>query len=119
MNHFGRAAAVARGVEGCASSYLPKACGIKGGDSRASHYFSSGSGDGCLSGGGDDDNHFGVWPPNQTTVIFQQMEKECPDALKAYARCVIEKQNGGVLVQGACKEKFQAVMNCFRSVRKS
>ena len=62
------------------------------------------------------DDNFG-WQPNQATVIFQRMEETCPDALKSYARCVIEKQNSGALVQGACEEPFQAVMNCFRSVR--
>lgn len=62
------------------------------------------------------DEHYG-WQPNQTTVIFQRMEKNCPDVLKAYAKCVIEKQNSGALVQGACDEQFQVVMNCFRSVR--
>mmetsp|Transcript_13749 Transcript_13749/g.29107 ORF Transcript_13749/g.29107 Transcript_13749/m.29107 type:complete len:120 (+) Transcript_13749:95-454(+) len=62
------------------------------------------------------DERYG-WQPNQTTVIFQRMEKNCPDVLKAYAKCVIEKQNSGALVQGACDEQFKAVMNCFRSVR--
>ncbi len=62
------------------------------------------------------EEHYG-WQPNQTTVIFQRMEKTCPDVMKAYAKCVIEKQNSGALVQGACDEQFQRVMNCFRSVR--
>ncbi|KAL9185540.1 hypothetical protein ACHAXT_003317 [Thalassiosira profunda] len=69
------------------------------------------------SEGSDDDDHYGVWPPNQTTVIFQRMEETCPDVLTAYAQCVTNKQNGGALTQGACEEEFRAVMGCFRSVR--
>ena len=64
-----------------------------------------------------DDHHFGVWPPNQTTVIFQRMQGKCTDVIKEYARCVINKQNSGALIQGACDEQFRAVMDCFRSVR--
>lgn len=65
----------------------------------------------------DDDHFFGVWQPNQTTVTFQRMEKKCPDVMKSYAKCVIDKQNSGALIQGACEEQFQAVMDCFRTVR--
>ena len=64
-----------------------------------------------------DDHHLGVWPPNQTTVIFQRMQVKCPDVIKAYARCVIDKQNNGALIRGACDEQFRAVIDCFRSVR--
>lgn len=60
----------------------------------------------------------GIWQPNQTTRIFQQMESICPDAMKAYAQCVIEKQNEGALTKGACDESFKKVMDCFRSVRR-
>ena len=66
----------------------------------------------------ENDPTFGIWQPNQTTRIFQRMEKTCPDALKAYAQCVIEKQNNGVLVKGACDESFGKVMDCFRTVRR-
>ena len=60
-----------------------------------------------------------IWAPNQTTVVFQRMEETCPEVITAYARCVIEKQNNGVLVRGACEEQFQAVMRCFRASRSS
>jgi hypothetical protein len=65
-----------------------------------------------------DNETFGVWQPNQTTQIFQRMEETCPGELKAYAQCVIEKQNSGALVKGACEESFLKVMDCFRSVRR-
>ncbi|KAL7433738.1 hypothetical protein ACHAXH_007352 [Discostella pseudostelligera] len=58
-----------------------------------------------------------IWQPNQTTTIFQKMETTCPDAMKAYAQCVINKQNSGALTQDACAVQFRAVMECFRSVR--
>eukprot|EP00571_Detonula_confervacea_P015407 CAMPEP_0172305762 /NCGR_PEP_ID=MMETSP1058-20130122/6999_1 /TAXON_ID=83371 /ORGANISM="Detonula confervacea, Strain CCMP 353" /LENGTH=111 /DNA_ID=CAMNT_0013017467 /DNA_START=29 /DNA_END=364 /DNA_ORIENTATION=- len=111
MTPFGKAsgavAAAARGVERCASNSLPKAFSAP---------FSSGSNNDDVVDD-NDDNHFGVWQPNQTTVIFQRMEDKCPDIMKAYASCVVDKQNSGALVQGACEEKFRAVMDCFRSVR--
>ena len=46
------------------------------------------------------------------------MESICPDAMKAYAQCVIEKQNEGALTKGACDESFKKVMDCFRNVRR-
>ena len=70
-----------------------------------------------MTGAADDEDHFGIWRPNQSTVAFQRMEQECPDVLSSYARCVIDRQNTGALTQGACEEEFQAVMSCFRSVR--
>ncbi|KAL3799789.1 hypothetical protein HJC23_010439 [Cyclotella cryptica] len=66
----------------------------------------------------DGEPSFGAWQPNQLTMIFQRMEATCPDDLKAYARCVVEKQNKGALVQGACEESFQRVMDCYRTVRR-
>jgi len=45
------------------------------------------------------------------------MELKCPNLLKEYAQCVINKQNDGVLVQDACVEQFRMVMDCFKSVR--
>lgn len=63
------------------------------------------------------EDHFGIWRPNQSTVAFQRMEQECPDALSSYARCVIDRQNSGALTQGACEDEHRAVMSCFRSVR--
>jgi hypothetical protein len=71
-----------------------------------------------FSSSNDGDPSFGVWQPNQITTIFQRMEATCPDALNAYARCIIEKQNNGALVQGACEESFERVMECFKNVRR-
>merc|ERR1719291_366038 len=65
----------------------------------------------------DEENYYGVWRPNRTTVAFERMERTCPSELEAYARCVIDKQNAGALTLGACEEQFREVMNCFRSVR--
>ena len=65
-----------------------------------------------------DDSTFGVWQPNQTTQIYQRMEQTCPDELKAYAQCVIQKQNNGALVKGSCEESFLKVMDCFRALRR-
>ena len=65
-----------------------------------------------------EDDPAGIYQPNQTTQIFQRMEQHCPEVLKTYAQCVIEKQNNGVLVRGACDESFDRVMDCFRSVRR-
>lgn len=59
-----------------------------------------------------------VWSqPNQTTLIYQRMEMKCPQVMTEYAKCVINKQNEGALIRGACDEKFIAVMDCFKSVR--
>ena len=59
-----------------------------------------------------------VWSqPNQTTLIYQRMEMKCPQVMTEYAKCVINKQNEGALIRGACEEKFIAVMDCFKSVR--
>ncbi|KAL3770202.1 hypothetical protein ACHAWU_009142 [Discostella pseudostelligera] len=72
--------------------------------------------------GNDDQDHTNtiaesIWQPNQTTTIFQKMEMTCPDVMKEYAQCVINKQNSGALTQDACAVQFRAVMECFRSVR--
>ena len=45
------------------------------------------------------------------------MEMKCPQVMTEYAKCVINKQNEGALIKGACDEKFIAVMDCFKSVR--
>ena len=63
-------------------------------------------------------NNSSVWAqPNQTTVIYQKMEMKCPEIMTDYAKCVINKQNEGALIQGACEKEFIAVMDCFKSVR--
>eukprot|EP00970_Alexandrium_tamarense_P014833 scaffold4425_cov194-Alexandrium_tamarense.AAC.4 len=59
----------------------------------------------------DDEPNLGVWQPNQTTTIIRRMEQTCPDVMKEYAQCVIEKQNEGALVKGACEESFGRVMD--------
>lgn len=71
-----------------------------------------------FSSSNNSDPFLGVWQPNQITMIFQRMEATCPDALNAYARCIIEKQNNGALVEGACEESFKRVMECFKIVRR-
>lgn len=65
----------------------------------------------------EDRDNFGMWKPNQITTIFREMEISCPDVMRAYAQCVVEKQNSGALIQGACDVQFTAVMDCFRSAR--
>ena len=65
----------------------------------------------------DDEPNLGVWQPNQTTTIIRRMEQTCPDVMREYAQCVIEKQNEGALVKGACEESFGRVMECFRGCR--
>ena len=124
MSSLGKAAgsAAVRGIERCsAATFSPtRITSVMASNAAAQRSpFTSNSRD-----DGDDDNevapddhHFGVWPPNQTTVIFQRMQVTCPDVIKAYSSCVVNKQNSGALIQGACDEQFRAVMDCFRSVR--
>mmetsp|Transcript_42906 Transcript_42906/g.73189 ORF Transcript_42906/g.73189 Transcript_42906/m.73189 type:complete len:141 (+) Transcript_42906:237-659(+) len=99
---------------GSDSSTVPSAA-------QKSHPFSSTTGrppsNDCTTGDGGGEDYFGIWQPNQTTVLFQRMEQSCPDVMQAYAKCVIHKQNSGALVKDACGKEFQAVMDCFRSVR--
>ena len=87
--------------------------------SQRSHFTSDSNEDSCedASSALDDDHYFGVWPPNKMTVVYQRMQVECPDIIKAYARCVIDKQNSGALIQNACEDEFRRVRDCFRSVR--
>mmetsp|Transcript_4569 Transcript_4569/g.10027 ORF Transcript_4569/g.10027 Transcript_4569/m.10027 type:complete len:127 (+) Transcript_4569:167-547(+) len=118
----GTLAATRRGVEkhsipSLSNAFIARANNNTTQKKTSSFSSDSNSKDATTTTGGDGDDHFGVWQPNQTTVILQRMEETCPDVMKTYARCVIDKQNGGALVQGACDESFQAVMNCFRSVR--
>ena len=124
MSSLGKAAgsAAVRGIERCSAATFSQSRITSVMDSNTVAQrspFTSNSRD-----NGDDDNevapddhHFGVWPPNQTTVIFQRMQVTCPDVIKAYSSCVVNKQNSGALIQGACDEQFRAVMDCFRSVR--
>ena len=58
-----------------------------------------------------------TWQPNQTTSTFTKMQSTCPDLMKAYAQCVIQKQTEGVLEQGACEVEYEKLMDCFRMVR--
>ncbi len=60
-----------------------------------------------------------AWQPNQTTSTFTKMQTTCPDLMKAYAQCVISKQNEGVLEQGVCQEEYERLMDCFRMARSS
>lgn len=82
-----------------------------------SHFTSDSNDDSCEVASALDDDHFGIWPPNKMTIVYQRMQVECPDVIKAYARCVIDKQNSGALIQNACEDEFRRVRDCFRSVR--
>jgi hypothetical protein len=123
MSSLGKRAGstAARGIERCsAATFAPtRITSVMGNNAAAqrSTFTSDSRDDGDDNEVAPDDHHFGVWPPNQTTVIFQRMQVKCPDVIKEYARCVINKQNSGALIQGACDEQFRAVMDCFRSVR--
>ena len=67
----------------------------------------------------NDKNTTTAWHPNQTTSTFTKMQSTCPDLMKAYAQCVISKQNEGVLEQGVCQQEYERLMDCFRMVRSS
>eukprot|EP00986_Skeletonema_menzelii_P008020 scaffold3248_cov150-Skeletonema_menzelii.AAC.9 len=60
-----------------------------------------------------------AWEPNLTTSMYTKMQSTCPDVIKAYAQCVISKQNEGVLEQGVCETEYERLMDCFRMVRSS
>ena len=102
-------AVASRTVNRATASSLPSLSSNKVITNSTIHHFSTTT--------SDLENNFGIWQPNQITTIYQTMEKQCPDVLKEYAQCVINKQNEGALVQGACEEKFMNVMDCFKSVR--
>mmetsp|Transcript_18346 Transcript_18346/g.28796 ORF Transcript_18346/g.28796 Transcript_18346/m.28796 type:complete len:179 (-) Transcript_18346:423-959(-) len=68
---------------------------------------------------GNDDDTKTAWQPNQTTSTFTKMQSTCPDLMKAYAQCVISKQNEGVMEQGVCQKEYERLMDCFRMVRSS
>lgn len=119
-------AAGAAAARGCAaitanlSATPPRASSVVGSiavSSQRSHFTSDSNDDSCEDASALDDDHFGVWPPNKMTVVYQRMQVECPDIIKAYARCVIDKQNSGALIQNACEDEFRRVRDCFRSVR--
>ena len=101
-------AVASRAVNRATSSSLPASLSSNSVTTNSTHHFSTSS---------DLENNFGIWKPNQITTIYQAMELKCPDVLKEYAQCVINKQNEGALVQGACEEQFMEVMDCFKSVR--
>ena len=101
-------AVASRAVNRATASSLPASLSTNS-VTNSTHHFSTST--------SDLENNFGIWKPNQITTIYQAMEIKCPDVLKEYAQCVINKQNEGVLVQGACEEKFMNVMDCFKSVR--
>jgi hypothetical protein len=47
-------------------------------------------------------------------------EEACPDAIHAYAACVLKKnEDEGVLLKDACASEFAAVKECFRAVRRT
>ena len=125
MSTLGKAAAATRG---CAittnlSITPPRASSVVGSNtvsSQRSHFTSDRNDDSCEDTSAaldDNDHYFGVGPPNKITVVYQRMQVQCPDIIKAYARCVIDKQNSGALIQNACEDEFRKVRDCFRSVR--
>ena len=63
------------------------------------------------------DDTSSTWQPNQTTATFTKMQSSCPEVMKSYATCVIEKQNKGVLELGCCEEEYTKLMDCFRASR--
>ncbi len=74
-----------------------------------------------------------TWQPNQTTSTFTKMlnnnnnvatgrpssnntsNHNCKEIIKAYAQCVITKQNEGILTKGVCDKEYKALMDCFRA----
>jgi hypothetical protein len=128
MSTLGKAAGSAA-ARGCAaittnlSITPPRASSIVGSNtvsSQRSHFTSDSNDDSSEDAStalDDNDHYFGVWPPNKMTVVYQRMQVKCPDIIKAYARCVIDKQNSGALIQNACEDEFRKVRDCFRSVR--
>jgi hypothetical protein len=60
-------------------------------------------------------------PHNRMTVIYSQMQRVCPDDIKAYATCVQQAndsdENEIGLTKGCCESEFQKVKDCFRRVR--
>jgi hypothetical protein len=125
MSTIGKAAAATRGCAAITTNLSitpPRASSAVGSNtvsSQRSHFTSDRNDDSCddASALDDNDHYFGVGPPNKITVVYQRMQVQCPDVIKAYARCVIDKQNSGALIQNACEDEFHKVRDCFRSVR--
>jgi hypothetical protein len=56
--------------------------------------------------------------PNRLTRHFQAMKEEiCPDAIRSYARCVVNANEEGTLSKGSCQKEFDAVKDCFKTAR--
>jgi hypothetical protein len=59
--------------------------------------------------------------PNRFTTVYNQMQQQCPDQIRAYATCVMDIHNGNhdteMLEKGSCQAEFSAVKECFRSIR--
>lgn len=64
--------------------------------------------------------------PNRFTTAYRQMHADCPEALQAYAQCVLRIQNGdasgagaaAILERDSCAAEFAAVKECFRTARR-
>lgn len=47
------------------------------------------------------------------------MQQTCPDAIRSYAACVMAaNESDEELKQGSCATEFEAVKDCFRTVRR-
>ena len=56
-------------------------------------------------------------PPNPFTAHVTAMKQHCPDAMRAYAKCVLEAQEAGHSLHRVCEAEFQQVKECWRQVR--
>jgi len=56
----------------------------------------------------------------QMTVAYNHMQRICPDAIRAYGKCVkqINDDPDSELVKDCCQKEFDAVNECFRRARK-
>ena len=58
--------------------------------------------------------------PNRFTQYYSIMKQEaCPDAIHAYAACVLAVNNEGVLSKGSCATEFAQVKECYQTVRRN
>lgn len=58
-----------------------------------------------------------VQRPNRFTVVYNKMQKQCPDAIEVYAKCI--QIHSDELKKGICQQEFDDVKECFRQARKS
>ncbi|KAG7361815.1 hypothetical protein IV203_036916 [Nitzschia inconspicua] len=63
--------------------------------------------------------HPGQQQPNRFTQSFTRMKQVCPNAIKAYATCVLdaEDRSHSSLTKHSCSNEFRSVRECFKKVR--